>query len=63
MGWVANALVLCSIYQVAHKRRNGFLFGAVGTGLWIIHAWGQWDLVSMQSMIFVMQLWAWKKWT
>lgn len=64
IGWFGNIFIIAGIIGIAYKYRNGFILGVVGNSLWCIKgiATEQWDLVSIEMIIVILQALSYWKW-
>lgn len=64
MGWTANIFILTGIVGIAYKKRSGFILGTIGNTLWgyVGYSTGQLDLLAIEAIIVVLQMWSWAKW-
>lgn len=63
-GWLGNIFILLGIILLAYKKRPGFICGIIGNGFWCLKgvATEQYDLVSIEILIVVLQAFSWWKW-
>lgn len=64
MGWVANVLLILSMWLVGSKNRWAFVAGSVGNFLWIFRGmkYEMYDLVFIAVVMTFLNLRAWLKW-
>jgi len=66
VGWIANILLILSIWLVGNKNRWAFVAGSVGNFLWIHRGLYQqepmYDLVFIAVVMTVLNVRAWLKW-
>lgn len=64
IGWLGSILLIVGMLEVGHKRRSGFLYGAVGELFWVLRAFqtGQWDLIAICVVFVGVYVWNWLKW-
>lgn len=64
IGWIGNVFIILGILLVAYRIRSGFLYGCLGNGLWLCKGFltYQWDLVTIEALIVVLQAFSWLKW-
>lgn len=64
VGWAGNVFIILGIMLVAYRMRSGFIYGCLGSGLWLFKGimTYQWDLVTIEALIVVLQAFSWLKW-
>lgn len=64
IGWIGNVFIILGIMLVAYRMRSGFLYGCLGNGLWLCKGimTCQWDLVTIEVLIVILQAFSWLKW-
>ena len=65
MGWMASAFIILGIWLVRDKSMWGFVFGALGNGLWIyvgLKRGKQYDLVAVAFVATLFNMWGFYKW-
>lgn len=64
MGWVANLLLVLSMWLVGSKKRVCFIFGVLGNALWVIIGFqrGTPDLYVISALMVIFNARGWFKW-
>ncbi|HXK40490.1 MAG TPA: hypothetical protein VJ046_00060 [Candidatus Paceibacterota bacterium] len=65
MGWIASAFIILGIWLVGDKSMWGFVFGALGNGLWIyvsLKRGKQYDLAAVAFVATLLNMWGFYKW-
>lgn len=47
IGWVAFLFTLIGMWRLGSKDYRGFFWAALGSVLWIVHAWGDAPIVAV----------------
>lgn len=67
MGWIANVLLILSMWLMGSKNRWAFVAGSVGNFLWIFRGLYQekpmYDLVSIAAIMTILNIRGWFKWS
>ena len=63
-GWIGTFFAMWGIWLTGHRRRSGFLAGALGGIFWGLRAYhtSQIDLITVEVLIILTQLHAWWRW-
>jgi hypothetical protein len=64
IGWLGNIFILSGILALAYRRRWGFILGVVGNSFWCYRGYstGQYDLITIEVIIVVLQAFSWWRW-
>ena len=61
LGWIGNILIVIGLWRIGSKKRDAFLWQAVGEVSWVVKStyYEQWDLAFMCSVFTVLAVRCW----